>query len=126
MIADYSTSEDIDFDFLQELIDKQEQPKDLRMHISDGNKIITYRECVDLLNQLNYENEQLRKDATTLIYANQDYRQQNQNLQKQLNYIQNSINNAIKHQKTELGQKALQEIIADYNEWMLGHKEAKE
>ena len=42
MIADYSTGEDIDFDFLQELIDEQEQPKDLRMHISDGNKIITY------------------------------------------------------------------------------------
>lgn len=68
------------------------------------------------------ENEQLKKDATTLIYANQDYRQQNQNLQKQLDYIQNSITNAIKHQKTELGVKALQEIIADYNEWMLGHK----
>ena len=79
-----------------------------------------------LLNQLNDKNEQLKKDATTLIYANQDYRQQNQNLQKQLDYIQNSITNAIKHQKTELGQKALQEIIADYNEWMLGHKEAKE
>ena len=72
------------------------------------------------------ENEQLKKDATTLIYANQDYRQQNQNLQKQLDYIQNSINNAIKHQKTELGQKALQEIIADYNEWMLGHNGVKE
>lgn len=78
-----------------------------------------------LLNQLNDENRQLKKDATTLIYTNQDYRQQNQNLQKQLDYIQNSINNAIKHQKTELGQKALQEIIQDYNEWMLGHKEAK-
>ena len=78
------------------------------------------------LQRLKKENEQLKKDATTLIYANQDYRQQNQNLQKQLDYIQNSINNAIKHQKTELGQKALQEIIADYNEWILGHKEAKE
>ena len=78
-----------------------------------------------LLNQLNDKNEQLKKDATTLIYANQDYRQQNQNLQKQLDYIQNLITNAIKHQKTELGVKALQEIIVDYNEWMLGHKEAK-
>lgn len=78
------------------------------------------------INKLADENEQLKKDATTLIYANQDYRQQNQNLQKQLDYIQNSITNAIKHQKTELGQKALQEIIADYNEWMLGHKDAKE
>ena len=79
-----------------------------------------------LLNQLNDDNEQLKKDATTLIYANQDYRQQNLNLQEELDYIQNSITNAIKHQKTELGVKALQEIIADYNEWMLGHKEAKE
>lgn len=79
-----------------------------------------------LLNQLNDDNEQLKKDATTLIYANQDYRQQNLNLQKELDYIQNSITNAIKHQKTELGVKALQEIIADYNEWMIGHKEAKE
>ena len=72
------------------------------------------------------ENEQLKKDATTLIYANQDYRQQNLNLQEELDYIQNSITNAIKHQKTELGVKALQEIIQDYNEWMLGHKEVKE
>ena len=42
-------------------------------------------------------------------------------LQKELEYIQNSITEHIKHQKTELGQKALKEIIADYNEWMLGH-----
>lgn len=62
MIADYSTGEDIDFDFLQELIDEQEQPKDLRMHIADGDKIITYRECVDLLNQLSEENQQLTSD----------------------------------------------------------------
>ena len=66
MIADYSTGEDIDFDFLQELIDEQKQPKDLRMHISDGNKIITYRECVDLLNQLSEENEQLKKSVNNL------------------------------------------------------------
>ena len=113
----------------------------------DNGKIISFMDMFDLLNDLSEENEQLKqnlrmvekradkvyeeneqlkKDATTLIYANQDYRQQNQNLQKQLDYIQNSITNAIKHQKTELGQKALQEIIQDYNEWMLGHKEAKE
>ena len=112
----------------------------------DNGKIISFMDMFDLLNDLSEENEQLKqnlrmvekradkvyeeneqlkKDATTLIYANQDYRQQNQNLQKQLDYIQNSITNAIKHQKTELGQKALQEIIQDYNEWMLGHKEAK-
>ena len=67
MITDYSTGEDLDFDFLQELIDKQEQPKDLRMHISDGNKIITYRECVDWLNELNDENEQLKKGMIGVV-----------------------------------------------------------
>ena len=84
-----------------------------------------WKQMSDEYTKVSDENEQLRKDATTLIYANQDYRQQNQNLQEQLDYIQNSISEHIKHQKTELGQKALQEIIADYNEWMLGHKEAK-
>ena len=64
----------------------------------------TAKEIVDELNSLADENEQLKQ---------------------QFNYIQNSISEHIKHQKTELGQKALQEIIADYNEWMLGHKEAK-
>ena len=99
---------------LSTLVDENEQLKqNLRMVEKRADKVYE-------------ENGQLKKDATTLIYANQDYRQQNQNLQKQLDYIQNSINNAIKHQKTELGQKALQEIIADYNEWMLGHNGVKE
>ena len=43
--------------------------------------------------------------------------------EEQLNYIQNSISNAIKHQKTKIGEEALREVIGDYNEWMLGHKE---
>lgn len=47
-------------------------------------------------------------------------------LKKQLDYLQNSISNAIQHQKTELGQKALKEIISNYNEWLLGHKELEE
>ena len=41
---------------------------------------------------------------------------------EQLNYIMNSISNALEHQKSKIGQKALQGIIEDYNEWMLGHK----
>lgn len=55
----------------------------------------------DLLNKLNDENEQIKQE---------------------LDYIQNSITEHIKHQKTELGQKALKEVIKDYNEAMLGHK----
>ncbi|MBR3140526.1 MAG: hypothetical protein IKF11_06645 [Methanobrevibacter sp.] len=94
-------------DSQQEYVDEDEPKFKI-----DDERTMSDSQILDLLN----ENEQLKKDATTLIYANQDYRQQNLNLQKQLDYIQNSITNAIKHQKTELGQKALQEIIADYNE----------
>ena len=104
-----------------EMIDELNYLNDCCNNLIDDNT-----EYVAEINQMHKENEQLKKDATTLIYANQDYRQQNQNLQKQLDYIQNSITNAIKHQKTELGQKALREIIEDYNEWLLGHKELQE
>ena len=50
----------------------------------------------------------------------------NEQLKAQLDYVQNSISEHIKHQKTELGQKALREVIQDYNDWLLGHKEVKE
>ena len=94
--------------------------------ICDNNKDMYITDVVNLLNGLSEENEQLKKDATILIYSNQDYRQENENLKKQLDYIQNLINEHIKHQKTELGQKSLQEVIQDYNDWLLGHKEVKE
>lgn len=51
---------------------------------------------------------------------------ENAKIYKELNYLQDSISNAIKHQKTELQQKTLQGIIEDYNEWMLGHKKKVE
>ena len=50
------------------------------------------------------------------------YYRENEQLNSQLEYIQSSISKAIKHQKTGLGQKALKEVIADYNEWLIGHK----
>ena len=39
----------------------------------------------DRLNQLNDENEQLRKDSTVLIYSNQDYMKENEQLKRELN-----------------------------------------
>ena len=84
------------------------------------------KEFIGKVNSIVKENDELKKDCTTLVYSNQEYRQENENLKKQLDYIQNSINEHIKHQKTGLGQKALRKIIEDYNEWMLGHKELKE
>ena len=100
----------------------------------------TAKEIVDELNSLADENEQLKKENKKLqckydrqlwlyngLGCEYDWlKEENEQLKQQFNYIQNSISEHIKHQKTELGQKALQEIIEDYNEWLLRHKEVKE
>ena len=44
-------------------------------------------------------------------------------LQEELNFLKDLILDAIENQKTEIGKKALRQVIEDYNEWMLGHKE---
>ena len=49
-------------------------------------------EIVDLLNKLNDKNEQLRKDATTLIYANQDYRHENEQLKSENKRLSDKLN----------------------------------
>lgn len=45
-----------------------------------------------------------------------------QNLGRELDYLQNLISDKIKQQKSKLGEKALKDVIEDYNGWMLGHK----
>lgn len=71
MIESFTTGEDIDVDFLKELIAKDSLVDDLTMHIEDTkeNKILTYRECVNLLN----ENEQLKKENEVLKSTNMEY-----------------------------------------------------
>ena len=66
MIRDYSTTEDVDFDFLQKLINEHRQPKDLTMHITDCGKDMTYRECEYLLNKYHEENKELIKENEEL------------------------------------------------------------
>ena len=92
---------------------------------------------MDRLNELSDENEQLKsknrglqselkifkEDVTHSNFMINKLGDENEKLKQQLDYIQNSITEHIKHQKTELGQKALKQIIEDYNEWLLGHKE---
>lgn len=101
---------------------------------------IDYGQLVLDFEELKHENEQLKsfnQDLSENLSVCADKRlaqgehltklnNENEQLKKQLEHIQNSITEHIKHQKTELGQKALKEIIADYNEWMLGHKELEE
>ena len=63
------------------------------------------------------------KQEVKQYWAYRDIRKQKiKDLEEQLNLLQNLISDAIQHQKTELGQKVLKEIIRDYNEFLLGHK----
>lgn len=66
MIRDYSTTEDVDFDFLQKLINEHRQPKDLTMHITDCGKDMTYRECEYLLNKYYEEKKELKVQCNLL------------------------------------------------------------
>ena len=79
----------------------------------DEEKLITVN--IDELNEFINKTARLEQE-------NNELQKENRQLKQQFNYIQNSISEHIKHQKTKLGQKALQEIIEDYNEWLLGHK----
>lgn len=69
-------------------------------------------QLVDLLNQLNDENE---FNKLKILYLTRE----NKALKKELDFIQNSITESIKHQKTELAQKALKKIIEDYNNYLI-------
>ena len=54
MIEGQTTAEDVDVDFLKELLAEGRLVDDLTMHIEDTKegKVLTYRECVDLLNDM--------------------------------------------------------------------------
>jgi len=58
-------------------------------------------DVVSLLNQLNDENEQLKKDCTVLIYHNQDYRKENEQLkadkQALIDFIRKEFPKSHKH-----------------------------
>ena len=59
MIKGYNVGEDIDFDFLRELVIEQRNTSDLSMDILDNGKPMTYKECCDILNSLNYAKESI-------------------------------------------------------------------
>ena len=52
--------------------------------IDNENGVLKVNECVILLNKLNDENEQLRKDCTILVQSNQEYRKENEQLRQQV------------------------------------------
>lgn len=91
--------------------------------MTECNAIIEANNEIDKLKR---ENQKLNELCVQYGFDMGGLEEENEQLKQQLNYIQNSISENIKHQKTELGQKALKEIIVDYNEWMLGHKEVYE
>ena len=95
--------------------------------IQKGLKLYNISDVVVLLNELSEENKKLKQVNEMLqmdfTMTERNLIEGNEQLKRELDYIQNSITEHIKHQKTELGQKALKEVIKDYNEWLLGHKE---
>lgn len=78
------------------------------------------------IDKLKRENKKLNALCVEYGFEIGRLEEKNEQLRQELDYIQKSITEHIKHQKTELGQKALQEIIQDYNDWLLRHKEVKE
>lgn len=104
---------------------KNAYPFDRGEYVFDSNQnkfIIEIEEIIKLLNSLDVENEQLKQEVKQ-YWAYRDIRKQKiKDLEEQLNLLQNLISDAIQHQKTELGQKVLKEIIRDYNEFLLDHK----
>lgn len=134
-------SEDDCCGYYTEIIDNE---KELDLSLHNPKKNLTIEELVNLLNELHKENMMLKEynnklmkqpllfdvqtipDTMKIMEANTQLEEENEQLKQELDYIQNSISEHIKHQKTELGQKALKEIIEDYNEWLLGHKELQE
>lgn len=73
------------FTFIQDTLVKAD--------VFDGDEFVCctlsvwVEQLVDLLNQLNNENEQLKKDCTVLIYHNQEYRKENEQLKNEIEKI---------------------------------------
>ena len=70
----------------------------------------------------NLEKKYVTSSSEKLCDILNELTDENKQLKQELDYIQDLITYHIEHQKTELGQKVLREIIRDYNAWLLGHK----
>ena len=64
----------------------------------------------------------IEETMNNLDYENQQLTIENAGLRKELDYIQDSITEAIANQKTDIAKNALREVIRNYNMYMLGHR----
>lgn len=64
---------------------------DENCYFKDNDKAIDCYEAVELLNTLNDENEQLKKDCSILVQSNQEYRKENEKLKKENHGIQDKV-----------------------------------
>ena len=70
---------------------------------------------VDLLNSLNGENEQLKKDCTALVYHNQGYRKENELLQHKLSQQEMEYATTA-HRQAEENEQLRQRNTNQYNQ----------
>ena len=91
----------------------------LRFHTSEKKYYLSSPQCKPML--LGIYPEEDRDMAVHTWTILEELYNKSERTTEQLDYIQNSITNALEHQKTKIGEKALREVIKDYNTWIAGH-----
>ena len=76
-----------EYNHLKEEKEQQQKSFDGLAH----NWKIMYDEAKQVISDLEKENEQLRKDSTVLILANQDYRRENDQLKQEIENLQEQL-----------------------------------
>ncbi len=110
--------------YIEEVVEENEQLKKEIENLKDVNTRCCneYSYFKKRMMKLEKENEQL--ESTNMKRENYIRRLEKQAIAivEELNYIQNLIADKIKKQETKIGEKALREVIEDYDKWMLGEK----
>lgn len=82
-------------------------------YLYDNNAFLTVEEAEKILNELAKEKEKLQNDATVLVYSNQDYRKENEQLQTRNTRQANTIDelyNLIEKKDWETLQQIIQNL----------------
>ena len=85
----------------------------------DLHKPSDIRSLVTVIKYVTGENEQLKKDCTVLIYHNQDYRKENEQLKHKLKSLNDNFNH-LKRLFDEIEEPISDELLAEYSRIVVG------
>ena len=81
--------------------------------LRDNNEVMTYKEVVDLLNELHEENQslkfQLDECQNHKLYSRRELEKENEELKKQLHSEHQMLQNAILLERTRMGKNSLKQ-----------------